>query len=362
MPARPIAVICAYNPKNAGMYRVDLGARRYFDSRAIRADYFVSQGKPYIGSLRFGFLHDVDQLGAYDSVVYWGDFLNNPLWGLGDYLGRPRPDGSVSSLAEWRSLYLGAKQRHPGLRVVVAGGCALGASAGRDAPALAEEYRSFLQSADALVMRDPGSVAEVRQWLDPGSRLQLGFDCAALAQPARPAALRGPYFVHAFGRGLSAPDAAALVAEAERRTGLRGVAVRWLDRAGPRAAFGARVAWRLGLARHARFCLTDIYHFGICSMSAGTPAFLVTTPEAQVDGTLNQYKKRVLFEMLGMPEMCLPWSGRWREDLGPMLGGWQRLARDDAPWSLAYQQARQRLVDALDQLFTPARSGRPIRT
>ncbi|EGJ09768.1 hypothetical protein [Rubrivivax benzoatilyticus] len=364
MPDRPIAVICAHNPKNAGMYRVDLAARRYFEARGLRADLFVTQGRTGIGTLRFDFLRDVEQLGAYDRVVYWGDFLNNPLWGLRDYAGRQRPDGSVSSVDEWRSLYLEAKQRHPALRVIVAGGCALGAAACRDDPELAAAYRGFLQSADALVLRDPGSVAEVHQWLGPDRRVQLGFDCAALAPPAvaPKAARRGPFFVHGFGRGLPPADAAALVAETERHTGLRGVPVSWLGREGPRVTFGARVAWRLGWARHAHFCLTDIYHFSLCSMSVGTPAFVVTTPETRVDGTLNQHKKRLLFDMLGLQSMHLDWTPRWREDLEPMLHGWQRLADEDAPWSCSFQAGRERLLGRLDQLFMPARSGRPIVT
>jgi len=38
-----IAVVCAYNPKNAGMYSVDLAAKRLFGDKDCHFDLFVTQ-------------------------------------------------------------------------------------------------------------------------------------------------------------------------------------------------------------------------------------------------------------------------------------------------------------------------------
>lgn len=79
------AIIFAAHPINAGMYSVDKAGEGFFEAQ--NADCFIAQPMRHslVNWVDTGFrlkeLKDNSQLDDYDRIVYWGDFLNNPLYG-----------------------------------------------------------------------------------------------------------------------------------------------------------------------------------------------------------------------------------------------------------------------------------------
>jgi len=314
-PMSRIAVVCAYNPRNSGMYSVDLAARHFFASLGIDHELCVTQNRTKVASLRYRLVRSVDGLRGFDSVVYWGDFLNNPMWGAGDYaereVKRHRASGSIEGFERWRQLYLQAGAGLPiSTRIFSFGGCFMGMEPTLEDASVRASMGEFVQRASAVVVRDPLSF-EALSRLDGGSsKVSLGFDCASLLMPARgPAAWRGRYFAHSFSRSLGVEAARALVEAVERETGLRGIAVDWLFARWPKRFTHAKFTLHLTLMRHARFCLTDTYHFAINSLSQGSLPLCVVRDEPAVSSTLNELKKVALFRMVGLEAALLPIPG-----------------------------------------------------
>jgi hypothetical protein len=306
-----VAVVCAYNPRNSGMYSVDLAARHFFASLGAEHELCVTQNRTKVASLRYRLVRSVDDLRGFDAVVYWGDFLNNPMWGAGDYaereVKRHRASGPIEGFERWRQLYLHTGAGLPvSTRIYSFGGCFMGMEPTLEDASVRASMGEFLQRASAVVVRDPLSF-EALSRLDGGSsKVSLGFDCASLLMPARgPAAWRGRYFAHSFSRSLGVEAARALVEAVERETGLRGIAVDWLFARWPKRVVHAKFALNLALMRHARFCLTDTYHFAVNSMSQGSLPLCVVRDEPAVSSTLNELKKVALFRMVGLDAALL---------------------------------------------------------
>jgi hypothetical protein len=296
------AIICAYNPRNCGMYSVDLSAKRFFEELGVAHDLCVTQGPTEFGKLRYRLVRSVAELRDYSAVVYWGDFLNNPMWGHADYAQREMTLYSAPSLAQgfrnWQQLYLEAGPHlTASTRILAFGGAFIGMEPFMEDRSIAETFGRFMRRTTAVIPRDPASFAHVAGWSAPSSTVSLGFDCASLMTRRSPARWRLPYFAYSFRRSMSKGDARSLVLHMERETGLRGVRVKWLTprRSGP--ALHAEFLVDLALMRHARFCLTDTYHFAVNSMAQGSLPLCVVRDEAAVGSTLNEEKKRLLFRM-----------------------------------------------------------------
>jgi hypothetical protein len=309
-----VAVVCAYNPRNSGMYSVDLAARHLFASLGVDHELCVTQNRTKVASLRYRLVRSVEDLRGFDAVVYWGDFLNNPMWGAGDYAEREVKRHAAGGLSEgfenWRRLYLQAASGLPqSTRIFSFGGCFMGMESCLQDASVRAAMREFVQRASAVVVRDPLSFEALSGLDDGGSTVSLGFDCASLMPTRGPAGWRGRYFAHSFGRSMSAAAARALVGAVECETGLRGVAVDWLFARWPKRFTHAKFALNLALMRHARFGLTDTYHFAINSLSQGSLPLCVVRDEPAVSSTLNELKKVALFRMVGLESALLPIPG-----------------------------------------------------
>jgi polysaccharide pyruvyl transferase WcaK-like protein len=132
--------------------------------------------------------------------------------------------------------------------------------------------------------------------------VQQGIDAAFLLDHARLGIKTNPCrdrtFCTFFGRSeIGGMD--ALVADLERRTGLKAVPVsnwfkcRWkhADR-----QFGEMIAT---MAR-ANFILTDTYHLCVNALNLGVPVVAVGRQTNEQAGTLGDHKKKVLFKMFGL--------------------------------------------------------------
>lgn len=349
-----IAVICAHNPRNNGMYCVDWAARRYFGSLGCPYDLCITQGRTHIGALRYHLVKRAEDLAGYDTVVYWGDFLNNPMWGTRDYIGRttrtrhPVP----SDLEEWIALYLDLKSVLPQIRTVVAGGCALGAGSPlASSPELAGAFRRFLDQVDRIIVRDPGSFETLSGMGVSEDKLSLGFDRASLLRPFAPARWKGRYFVHSFHRTLKPKEAGPLIERIESLTGLKGIPIRWLKNKWLRPIYQGKLSLQMMLMRHARFCISDIYHFSICSMVQGTPAYCLTKPESNIQTTTNEVKKRFLYQMVDLPEFLIEWAPGWERAVDERFGAWQEERVPLEGWETGFTASQHRLRSQLDEVF-----------
>lgn len=300
------------------MYSVDLAARHVFAGTDF--DLFVTQTgqnrlaqvlgdyvprrlleRPFTtyGAMRFRLLDDIARLRRHSHVVYWGDFQNNPVYGYDTYALREFRMGHSPSIeagfAKWRRLFALTEVKP------VARAISVGNNFQNDFDAIArthpEVFAAMGARFDAILPRDPYSVENLSRHLPAEARPKVaqGMDCAFLL-PAPPPMDPGDHFCCHFGRS-GFRDTAGLIARAETLTRLRAVDLdRWfhLPRKGAHEVFTAMRAQ----IRAARFVLTDTYHVAVNAMTLGTPVYGIGRAAAVQDGTLGDFKKRVLFAMM----------------------------------------------------------------
>lgn len=299
-----IAVISAFNPDNYGMHSVDLAARQFFADIGLPVTHVVTQERRRTGGLRFRLVRSPRDLASFDTIVYWGDFLNNPMWGAQDYVDREvKRRWSPTREAAWEnwcSLHLDVKRRSPDARVFGVGGCFLGAD-GPEFTAAGTRFLDFVRSADLLLPRDEGSLETLRR-LVPEARVEPGMDCAwLLRHPPAPDRSRSDYFVCFLGRTLRGRDRGFL-GELARRSGLKPLWLDWLNLEKPRFIADWRFRQMHRRIAGARFVVTDTYHLVINALNRGVPAIcLHDGTQIRQDGTLGDQKKNLLMAQLGLP-------------------------------------------------------------
>lgn len=324
-PLRRIAVISACNPYNYGIYSADLAAHRFFGELGVPFTQIVTQQHTQAGRLRFELVRDPAHFAEFDAVVYWGDFLNNPMFGAREYVDREARRHQVhdpqQAWENWCALYLNLKRRHPALRVFALGGCFLGA----DGPALPRaqvQFQEFIQSAELVTPRDDRSLAIVRQ-LSPGSAVRPGMDGAWLLPFApRVQTAESPYFVCFLGRTLRR-QSRRFLRELARRTGLRLVWIDWMNLRRPRFIADWNFERMHRLIAGASLVVTDAYHLTINALNRGVRTVCLYDPrQSEAEGTCGDAKKRVLLEQSGMASMLVDVQGE-----APLADRiWERLA------------------------------------
>jgi hypothetical protein len=295
------------------MYSVDLAAHRFFCELGAPFTPVVTQKRTRTGRLRFELIRDPAEFAGFDAVVYWGDFLNNPMWGAVDYVWREvrrhKVRDAQNAWENWCALYLELKRRLPALRVFAIGGCFLGA----DGTALSRahaQFKEFVEGAELVTPRDERSLEIVRQ-LAPGGRVQPGMDCAWLLRfPPRPNAGDSSHFVCFLGRTLRRQKA-KFIGELARRTGLRPVWVDWLNLRPPRFIAHWNFERMHRLIAGARFVVTDTYHLVVNSLNRGVRTIcLYDAAQRETDGTCGDAKKRALLKQADMDSMLVDLRGQ----------------------------------------------------
>ncbi len=308
---RRIAVISAFNPYNYGMYSVDLAAHEFFTELRIPFTSMVTQQRTRTGRLRFEVVRDPARLAEFEAVVYWGDFLNNPMFGAGDYVQREAKRHHVSDPEQawenWCAFYLNLKRRHPKLRVFAIGGCFLGA----DGPALARtgnQFQKFIHSAELVTPREDRSLEIVRE-IVPAKSVQPGMDCAWLLRFAPRVAVDSSYFVYFMGRTLR-HESQTFIKELARQQGLRAVGIDWMNVRQPRFIAHWNFERMHRLIAGARFVVTDTYHLTVNALNRGVRTVcLYDGQQAESDGTCGDAKKRAMLEQAGMTSMLVDVRG-----------------------------------------------------
>ncbi len=361
-PARDLAVVCAENLRgyNAGMLSVDRAAVSYFKALGRTFDLCLMDGPRKTGKLRYRNIESPAQLAEYRSVVYWGDFQINPMWGRVDVTGRllrrKRVGSAEEAIAYYVERYLDIGRFIPESSSVHAvGQCMLGAGPALEegpAPirlALQEGMTAFWRRARQVIVRDPVSFAWAHPQA-PGVVVQ-GVDCAFLQLALR--AAKQDYFIFDFGRCLGREQGAALAEAVAGRTGLRAIPIRWLGGSSRWRVPGSHFNRMARLISGARFALTDIYHLCVNALVRRTPPFCLSRRGGEIRSTLSDAKKEALFAMLGTdalhrfidpgPDEPLDGIARWVAETHASLD-------PEGLWATCDEQAR-RMRSALDEAF-----------
>lgn len=311
-----VTIVTAFNPKNAGMYSVDLAAEQFFGSAGHKVRLVRTQWKQRIGRVRFGRqwfrrLRDPAALFETDVLVYWGDFTTNLLYGREDFPRRDMGFGHATSrnqaFSAWQALFLPIRQNE-GTKVLSIGQNfhSLEASLGDLPDAQRSEIENrYRTSFDAILPRDDVSFQSLAPLkLDQaGVRVKVGLDPAMLLDygalfPTLADVRPTETFAHVFGRsdfgGLS-----DLLDEVGRRSGCAPVDLpRWHD-LDPWFA-DRQMRKMIETIASARFVLTDTYHCAINALVLGKPVFCLGVRQGAQSSTVSEPKKRILFRMLGL--------------------------------------------------------------
>ncbi|MFC7703567.1 polysaccharide pyruvyl transferase family protein [Plastorhodobacter daqingensis] len=160
-------------------------------------------------------------------------------------------------------------------------------------------FRAIDAAFDAILPRDSFSFQNIsrRVGFDRMARVQQGMDCAFLLPPLPPME-KQDIFTCFFGRsGFEAPE--RLIAMVEEQTGLRAAPINtWLKLRDSTADADFEAARHQIL--QSRFVLTDTYHLSINSFTLGVPVIGMGRAEERQRGTLGDFKKKILFDMLNL--------------------------------------------------------------
>jgi len=205
-----VAIVCAFNPWNSGMYSVDSAASRLMKKLGYEHELFLAQTpvsrilklKKYLPSMllqhnrlsygqhTFKRLKNVKQLHKFTHVLYWGDFINNPIYGLNDFSHRDvqfgLSDSREQGAARWLELFT---------PISLPGHIKL-ASIGNNFQNLKDDNDTFINESlqrlldnfDLVMPRDELSTENVKKHENANSKatIQQGLDCAFLLQTEKP--------------------------------------------------------------------------------------------------------------------------------------------------------------------------------
>lgn len=335
-----VAVISCLNHKNLGMYSVDLAADSFFASLGIRPDYYCAHNPPRRGKLRFKrllgidignkkfdrvgsirkrFLHSMSQLSRYDLVCYWGDFTTNPV-----FLERSFPlcegfSETSGGVDRWMRLF-GANAHHP-MKVSI--GQNFQHSSLLVEPELTQLLVGSTRSMRGIFPRDSVSTDNLRR-CDISNEIQidtfldcaffLGVDSRSTGQPCAP---KSRHFGTFFGRsGLGVLK--NHIGELEQNLDLDSVWLHgWLTSSAN--TIHADFSRNLEIIRSAHFVVTDTYHVAVnCLRERVFPIVLGQISHDQ-EGTLGDFKKKVLMNDVGLSDLYVEISPESKEDPSILL-------------------------------------------
>jgi hypothetical protein len=296
-----IAVICAHNPgkRNLGMYSVDLAAQSFFSAHRQGFELVKFTGHSRIGSLQYRIIQSLEELARYDTIVFWGDFQQNPIWGLKNFglrHARKNRTTAAEGFLGWKQLCLFKDHAlKPSQKLFSVGTCFLGARAALENPAAVSEYGSLLARFHAIVPRDPGSVAELQSL--GMTNVVPGFDCATLLDREPAPTVNEPCFGYAFGRTFTPGQGERVARRIEELTGHQAIPIRWLLNKYAFKFCDFRYTKALQAIRRVRYVVTDIYHLTINTLNLNRDVICVGTGNENFLDTCDDHKKSILLRM-----------------------------------------------------------------
>lgn len=307
-----IAVICAYNPRNCGMYSVDLAAENFL--QALNCDYslFIAQTKwkrfGRYGKLRFQELSSHRALDKFSTVLYWGDFLNNPTYGLLDFSNRHINYGYAKNTAQavedWLKFFLlKGYKRHQRVISVSNNFQSIATSFDHIDPTLVSDL--YQTQFDYIFPRDSASTAILKEFCPTAANgnIQQGIDAAFLLNqaeiyPALNDISPTNTFAYFFHRS-QLQEVDKLVHRIWQETGCKPVPIqRWLNMSNLNPDKTYREA--LYTMKRAKFVISDTYHCLANAMNLEVPVIGVgRVSNHQIDAG-SDFKKKILFQDFGL--------------------------------------------------------------
>ena len=324
LSTRKIAIVSAPCLNNAGMLSVDYAALEFFENLGLAniPDIYVAQPTPYLkpliliprfakytikpSSIRFAgtqrarLLRSNSQLSAYDVIIFWGDFINNPAFGLGDFSGRDVRWGYSRTRAEafsrWRSLFCG---NGLGDRLLISAGNNF--QNNFDKVEHQEALRDIFDNFSFIFPRDEYSTEKLLSLRADASKtvVECGMDMAFL-QRGRTSQPQNSFSYFFFRSKLVGME--KLIAQISKTTNLNGRELKgWLSL--PNLSLDRTFQRLRQQISESRFVITDTYHVAVNSMNLGVPVFCIGRPVEAQNGTVGDFKKKELFRMLGLKKM-----------------------------------------------------------
>ncbi len=309
-----VSVVTALNPRNAGMYTVDLAASQFLTRIGLAPVLFRGQTRKRrhretFGVQTFRRLDTSRQLTDNKRVLYWGDFTTSPLFALQEFTRREIDQGGCAdqtdALQKWLDLFLLSRSDKSQARV---------ASIGQNFLSLRHQIasldtgtrniigRCYSENFDLVMPRDPVSTEEFSAVSSHSSaNLVQGMDCAFLLEherqfPKLSKDKRNQSFCYAFGR--SGLDGNQIVNLVEARTKMKGIALDdWLN-LDPKYAH-RQVQTLLEKIASSRFIVTDLYHVCINSLSLGTPVLGLGRHSELSIRNLVRLQEAITFQVTG---------------------------------------------------------------
>ena len=310
-----VAVICAYNPRNCGMYSVDLAAKYFLEKNNIKYDLYRVQNKTKnkSGSIEYKELKNVSQLDKYKKIFYWGDFINNPNYGLNDFAQRELDWNRISKIdayKKWKRLFLldGYKKK----KNVISVSNNFQDLIPHTKKDKNEEFNLknlYAKKFTLIIPRDSLSLKRLNIFLPNSSKkIKMGMDAALLLNPNQiwpdlKIIKPNKTFAYFFGRSKLSKTWITLL-KIWLITGLRPVKIKnWLsmDKKDPEKSY----INALSIMQSADFIISDTYHCLINAINLEKKAIGIGIYESKQLGTCGDLKKKILFEDLGIKEFYL---------------------------------------------------------
>ena len=346
-PVKQIAVFCALPPeRNTGMATVDLAAlcvigRIVPDAEVTLYTYGNPSNIGYkCGELPYTYLNveeHREQYFASDVFIFWGDFTHSRSYWTIDraYHNAIKNCTSEVDAGEWnRRQFDDASQYifltslpESRLRNVIVFGSTIITNDARDETARSsntldtvyyKRFRHFFTHVRTVLFRDAVSAARISPFR--GNEASLGCDCALLLQDSDLESIPG--FVAApvrkgvgvfFGRCSSKTKMMIFARLVARQLGQRSSWLPWFLWYPSERTYRLKAA-TLGFSLSSEdvdtglllsslsgygFIITDTYHLCINAWRMGIPAVCIGEGAADMETSLNDKKKEILYEMYG---------------------------------------------------------------
>jgi hypothetical protein len=322
-----VAVLCARNRRNSGMYSVDLAAQQFFNAIGIPYSLCRSQDETKFGELSCHRFREWEDLSKFDAVVFWGDWQTHPKYGAEDY---PHAEAKYEgnriaddAIRRWRSIYQLKASLRGDQRPMLSIGCSfIGADAALHDAATREAFSAYVNRSDLVIQRDPLSY-DILKRLFPDTKTIMadGIDPALLAAPlfARSNERSGK-FAYCFDRELK-PFERRLVALVQELSGARPVYVDWNKRRFPKRLRHNNFVANLKTIAEADFCITDLYHLTANAINLQVPVISCGKSQASATVTTNSEKKLQLMAQFGLQDFYIDASSEMVPNLKMALAG-----------------------------------------
>lgn len=311
-----IAVVTAFNPKNAGMFSVDLAAEEFFRNRKCEVVFFrmhtkKQQANASFGGQEFRLVRSPSDFDPFDVIVYWGDFINNPAYGKKEFFGWDLKYGLLTdrhqSFEKWKQFCLlkGVKKIHQKVISVSNNFQEIDATLRKFAPTEVSEISAlFEENFDAIFPRDPVSTEILLKSIPYAAKgnVYTGLDAAFLLDikklPTLGCAII-PKFSYLFARS-NIQGINGLICSAAFHNRSIPLALRKWHSLNSDAKGRLQYFSMMDEIQKSSFVLTDVYHVCINAMNLGVPVVgLGNAASHQID-TIGDFKKKVLFSMFGL--------------------------------------------------------------